>query len=137
MNILLVDDEMDQLQSLRIGLRARGHRVLETLTAEQAIVHLTSNDVEFDMVITDYLLPGMDGLDLVRAIRADNNILPIILMTAHGEKDLFIEAFRCGCDSYIEKPFGLDELTGEIERVKIAEAIERGHSGGHGSKEKR
>ncbi|MBW2095518.1 MAG: response regulator [Deltaproteobacteria bacterium] len=127
MNILLVDDEMDQLQSLRIGLRAKGHHVLETSSAEEAIRYLANNEMEVHLVITDYLLPGMNGLDVVKAIRKNNKILPIILMTAYGENNLFIEAFRSGCDSYIEKPFAMDELMGEIERVKTGATCERGH----------
>lgn len=122
MNILIVDDEMDQLRSLKLGLRSRGFSIHATFNAEAAIGYLGRNsDSDVDMVITDYLLPGMDGLDLVRAIRARDRIVPIILMTAYGEKDLLLEAFKAGCDSVIEKPFALCELLKEIERVKSLE----------------
>jgi len=61
----------------------------------------------------------MNGLDLLKAIREKNKSLSVIVMTAYGKKDLVIEAMRNRCDSFIEKPFSLDELILEIERVKI------------------
>lgn len=134
MNILLVDDEMDQLHGLRIGLRSRGYQVLETLSAEQAMERLKNAKTKIDMVITDYMLPGMDGIELVKVIRKNNKILPIILMTGHGEKNLVVDALRSGCDGYIEKPFTLDELMDEVERIKIAVTTRVHGSGVHGSR---
>ena len=119
MNILVVDDEVVQLESLRRGLRTRGYQVLEALSAEEALKCFThSNMNKIDLVLSDYLMPGMNGIELLKRIRNHHGSLPVILMTAYGEKDLVIEALRNRCDSFIEKPFTLDQLMQEIERVK-------------------
>ena len=131
MNILFVDDEMDQLQGLRIGMRSRGYHVLETLTAEQAMEHLKNTKIKIDMVVIDYILPGMDGMEFVRAIRKKDKILPIIFMTGYGRENLDVDAFRSGCNGYIEKPFTLDELIIEIKRIKNAMIPKEDNSGGN------
>lgn len=118
MNILVVEDDKVQLESLRRGLRNKGHQVLEALSAEEALNRFThSNITKIDLVLSDYLMQGMNGIDLLRKIRESYGSLPVILMTAYGEKDLVIEAIRNRCDSFIEKPFTLDQLMEEIERV--------------------
>lgn len=119
MNILVVDDDMVQLQTLRRGLRSKGYQVLEALSAEDALNRFTHSTVAtIDLVLSDYLMPGMNGIELLKNIREHYGPLPVILMTAYGEKDLVIEALRNRCDSFIEKPFTLDQLMQEIERVK-------------------
>jgi CheY-like chemotaxis protein len=118
MKILVVDDDMVQLESLRRGLRSKGYQVLEALSAEDALNRFThSHTNEIDLVLSDYLMPGMNGIELLKKIREDYGPLPVILMTAYGEKDLIIEALRNRCDSFIEKPFTLEQLMQEIERV--------------------
>ena len=134
MNILLVDDEMDELQGLRIGLGVRGYEVIESLSAEQALEHLKNTRVKIGMVITDYVLPDMNGIELVKAIRAKDQLLPIILMTGHQEKDLYAEALHSGCDGYIEKPFTLDELMDEVEKAKRTVNIGVNFSRNNGSR---
>jgi two-component system KDP operon response regulator KdpE len=132
MNILLVDDEMEELRGLRMGLGVRGYQVHETLSAEQAMECLENAKVKIDMVITDYVLPDMNGMELVKAIRAKDQILPIILMTGRQEEALDVEALHGGCDGYIEKPFTLDELMDEVERIKRTVNTRVEGSGAHG-----
>ena len=107
MNILVVDDEAEQLNSLRVGLKSWGFKVFEALNAEDALKHLNHGPEKIDIVITDYVMPGMNGMELLKKIREKNNTLPVILMTAYGEKDLVIDALRNSCNSFIEKPFTL------------------------------
>lgn len=119
MNILLVDDESVQLQSLKRGLRNIGYETTEALNAEDAYELVIDNSNMIDMVITDYDMPCMNGIEFLRKIRAKKiNNLPVIMMTAYGEKKLIIEALRNRCDSFIEKPFTLDQLICEINRAK-------------------
>jgi signal transduction histidine kinase len=116
--ILVVDDEMVLLESLRRGLKNRGYLVLEAPNAQEALNRLRSSAVKVDLVITDYSMPGMDGLELLQHIREHYGNLPVIMMTAYGQKELIIDALRHRCDSFIEKPFTLTQLLQEIERAK-------------------
>ncbi|UCE75222.1 MAG: response regulator [Methanomassiliicoccales archaeon] len=118
MNILVVDDDALQLETLRRGLKNKGYQVLEALSGKEAVkCFARSNMAKIDLVLSDYLMPGMNGIELVKKIRQNYGSLPVILMTAYGEKELVIEALRNRCDSFIEKPFTLDQLMQEIERV--------------------
>jgi len=117
MNILVVDDEAEQLDSLRVGLKSRGFKVFEALNAEDALKRLSHGPEKIDIVITDYAMPGMNGMELLKKLRKKNNMLPVILMTAYGKKNLIIDALHNNCNSFIEKPFTLDQLLKEIDRV--------------------
>ena len=118
MNILIVDDERVQLESLKRGLKGKGYGVVETLSAEEALEHLDKGD-KIDLVLTDYAMSGMNGLELLKKVRENHGNLPVIMMTAYGKKSLVIDALRNRCDSFIEKPFTLDQLMREIEKVMI------------------
>jgi two-component system, NtrC family, sensor kinase len=119
MNILVVDDEEEMVESLRIGLESNGYRVFGALNGELALDHLIRGDHRIDLLITDYLMPTINGLDLVAAVRRSHPSLLIMIMTAYAEPSLLIEALKSHCDSFIEKPFSLDKLVVEIERIKL------------------
>lgn len=127
MKIMVVDDEMVQIESLRRGLRSKRFDVVEALNGQEAMTRLNDENGSIDMVITDYSMPGMNGIDLLRKIREKDISLPVIMMTAYGEKDLVIEAMRNDCDSFIEKPFTLEMLMKEIDRAML-KAIENKNS---------
>ncbi len=116
MKILVVDDEPMQLKSMKIGLRTEGHSVVTAESAEEALKMLKS-DPAIDLIITDFLMAGMTGLDLLKTIRALKSAIPVILMTAYGKKDLVVEAWKNQCSGFIEKPFSLEQLLTEITRV--------------------
>jgi len=118
MKILVVDDENMQLKSMRIGLRTEGHSVVTALSAEEAIELVKADIAAFDLIITDYLLAGISGLDLLKAVREEKQFIPVIMMTAYGKKELVIEAMQNQCNGFIEKPFSLERLLLEISRVK-------------------
>jgi DNA-binding response OmpR family regulator len=118
MNILIVDDERDQVESLARGLRKQKLSVLEAHGGQEALDHLEKSENGVDMVIADYAMPNMDGIELLKEIRSRYDYIPVIIMTAYGNKDLIIEAIRNSCDSFIEKPFTLEGLLAEIDRVR-------------------
>jgi len=113
--ILVVDDKWVQLKTLRRGLRTRGYRVVEALSGKHALDHL-GKDEAIDIVLTDYAMPGMNGIELLQKIRETNKTIPVILMTAYGDKDLVIEAMHYRRTGFIDKPFDMDELLDVIHQ---------------------
>ncbi len=122
MNILVADDEKVQVETIGRGLKNKGHHVIPALNGDEALKKLNEAKGKIDMVITDYAMPGMNGLGLLKKIRSTHPFLPVIMMTAYGEKELVIDALKNQCDSFIEKPFTLDQLLAEMER-----ALKNGH----------
>lgn len=118
MNVLVVDDDVVQLESLKRGLNNKGYQVLQASSGEEALGFVGNADEnKVDLVLTDYIMPGMNGIDLLKRIRDNHGSLPVIIMTAYGEKHVVVDAFRNLCDSFIEKPFTLNQLMEEITRV--------------------
>ena len=117
MNILVVDDEVVQVETLSRGLKSRGFQVDHALSGKEALEKIDNKHTKVDMVITDYAMPGMNGLNLLKNIRESERKLPVIMMTAYGDKEIVIDALRNRCDSFIEKPFTLDQLMEETERA--------------------
>jgi DNA-binding NtrC family response regulator len=117
MNILLVDDESIMVQSIKIGLEMKGYHVVNADSASKALNLLYGDGNSVDMVVTDYLMPTMNGMELLAAIRRFRPSLPVIIMTAYAETSLVIEALKNHCDAFIEKPFKPEALVLEIERV--------------------
>jgi len=119
MNVLIVDNEIVQLENLRIGLTSKGHHVLQALNGQEAL-SLIENDVnQIDLVITDYAMPGINGLELLQNIRWRHGNLPVIMMTAYGVRELVLDALHNQCNGFIDKPFTLERLLHEIDRIKV------------------
>ena len=118
--ILIVDDEVEQLRTLQIGLRRRNYEVMTASKPDEALQKLFEDATRFDMVLTDYAMPGMNGLEFLKKIRIDHKDLFVILMTAYGKKEVIVDALRNQCNGFIEKPFTMEELIEEIERVRLS-----------------
>jgi DNA-binding NtrC family response regulator len=91
--------------------------VFEALNTIEALEQLESMTCRVDLVLTDYVMPGKDGIGLLKKIREKYDELPVIIMTAYKEKGMLIDAIRNRCDGFIEKPFNVDQLINEIQRV--------------------
>lgn len=117
MNILVVDDEAVMLESIKIALESNGYHVFQALSAQQAMNLLYHGGHRIDLLATDYLMPTMNGIDLLEAVRRTHPFLPVMMMTAYAEMGLAIEAMKNRCDGFIEKPFSLVQLVAEIERI--------------------
>jgi two-component system, chemotaxis family, chemotaxis protein CheY len=118
MIILVVDDEFVIRETLSRGLRRFGHQVLLAADGQEALGCLQDSPDPVDLVITDYNMPNMNGLTLIKRIREDRKHLPIFLITAQADMNLRREAFRLKCESFMEKPFSLEEIMLEISRVE-------------------
>ncbi|MBI3414813.1 MAG: sigma-54-dependent Fis family transcriptional regulator [Verrucomicrobia bacterium] len=106
--ILLIEDDASAASALQCVLQAEGHTVSVVARGDAGLSVAQSGD--FDLVITDLKLPGLDGLELVRHLHAAKPRLPIILMTAHGTTETAIEATKLGAFDYLLKPFEMEEM---------------------------
>src|SRR5690606_32479774 len=116
--ILLVEDNEDLLQTVR-SLLSRTYQVYIARQGEEALAIL--KDEEIDIVVSDIMMPVMDGLTLCRRIKQDSEInhIPVILLTAKNSIDDRIECYQAGADSYISKPFDLKVLEARIHSFLI------------------
>ena len=110
--ILVVDDEPAIRRLLRTSLTAEGFEVLEADTADKALALIASGRPE--ITILDLGLPDLDGLDVIRRLRANGSKLPIIVLSSRGEERGKVEALDLGADDYVTKPFGIAELVARI-----------------------
>jgi DNA-binding NtrC family response regulator len=116
MKILVVDDEEVQLEVIGRGLQLKKFEVVTALGGHEALMHLEGRDATIDLVITDFSMPGMDGIELLRRIRERNCRVPIIIMTGFSDKDLG-DVMKKGWGSVIEKPFSLEDLLKKIDHT--------------------
>jgi two-component system, OmpR family, KDP operon response regulator KdpE len=112
--VLVVDDDSVLQRTLRINLRARGHEVLLAGSGRDAVETFLTQEPE--LVILDLGLPDLDGLEVLRRIRAQSAI-PVIVLSARQHADDKVEALDEGADDYVSKPFNMDEL---LARVRVA-----------------
>ncbi|MBK7997171.1 MAG: sigma-54-dependent Fis family transcriptional regulator [Verrucomicrobia bacterium] len=106
--ILLIEDDASTGPSLQKVLRAEGYDVDLIPRGDTGLTQAGSKD--YDLVLTDFKLPGLSGLELVAKLHAAKPKLPIVLMTAHGTTETAIEATKLGACEYLTKPFEVDEL---------------------------
>jgi two-component system alkaline phosphatase synthesis response regulator PhoP len=112
--ILVVDDEPKIIQLARDYLEHAGFAVLTARDGKTALAGVRS--AKPDLVILDLGLPGMDGLDVTRAVRKDSNV-PIVMLTARGEESDKLVGLELGADDYITKPFSPKELVARVRAV--------------------
>jgi len=119
--ILLVDDEKDFLEVMSERIEARG---MEVTTAESAMTALEQVESGgFDAIILDLMMPGMDGLETLKAIKKKNPDLQVILLTGHATIEKGIEAMKLGAMDFIEKPADLDKLTAIIKKAQARKMV--------------
>lgn len=116
-NILLVEDEPAIQELIAFNLEQAGHHVLRADTAEQGL-SLVKNALP-DLVLLDWMLPGVSGIDFTRRLRSDERTktVPIIMLTARSEEPDKIAGLESGADDYITKPFSPRELVARIKAV--------------------
>jgi two-component system response regulator AtoC len=107
-SILIVEDEAKMRRLLELQLAEEGFRAQTAADAETGLKLI--NKESFDLVVTDFRLPGMSGLEFLQAVKRTNANLPIIIMTAHGTVESAVEAMKVGASDYVLKPFSLAEL---------------------------
>ena len=103
--ILVVEDERTLRRLIRTSLAAHGYRVLEAGTGRAAIETVAAGDPE--VVLLDLGLPDMDGLEVIRKVRAGGAKTPIIVLSSRGDERGKVSALDLGADDYVTKPFGM------------------------------
>ena len=115
MRILIVEDDADTNQFIARGLAELGHQVVTSGDGRDGLFHAT--DGGFDAMVVDRMLPGLDGLALVKALRAAGNITPVLMLTAvNGIADR-VEGLEAGADDYLVKPFAFSELAARLHAL--------------------
>jgi two-component system phosphate regulon response regulator PhoB len=116
-NILVIEDEPAIQALIAANLRRAGHAVHAALDAETALRQI--NESLPDLILLDWMLPGMSGIDLARRLRADARTrgVPIIMLTAKGEERDKVAGLESGADDYVTKPFSPRELQARIQAV--------------------
>jgi two-component system phosphate regulon response regulator PhoB len=115
--ILVVEDEEDILELVRYNLSREGYQVLGVTSGEKALK--TAKSEPPDMIVLDLMLPGLDGLEVAKALKKDSRTqdIPIIMLTAKGEEADIVTGLELGADDYVTKPFSPRILTARIKTV--------------------
>jgi len=111
--ILVVEDEQHIAEGLKFNLDCEGFETTICSNAEDA----TGKYTDFDMLILDIMLPGMNGLDFLRQIRKENPQYPVLILSAKTSEESLVEGLSAGADDYIKKPFSLAELILRVNRI--------------------
>jgi two-component system copper resistance phosphate regulon response regulator CusR len=115
MRILVVEDEAVAADVLAKGLREHAYAVDIASNGTTALEQAGTND--YDLLILDVLLPGINGLDLCKRLRADGLSAPILMLTARGEPDHRVEGLDSGADDYLPKPYHFPELLARVRAL--------------------
>jgi DNA-binding response OmpR family regulator len=115
MNLLVVEDEKKIANLINKGLREQGYNVDVVHDGNAGFERATSRP--YDAVILDIMIPGRDGLNLLRALRERNISTPVMILTARGDVNEKVEGLDAGADDYMAKPFSMDELVARIRAL--------------------
>jgi len=116
LHIALIDDDAAVLDSLRLYF-SRQEIDAAAFSAAAVFLAAVRDGVRYDCVVSDVRMPGLDGLDLVRRLKADKNSAPIVLITGHGDIDMAVSAIKLGAFDFIEKPFDESRLLASIRNA--------------------
>lgn len=115
MKILIAEDEIPLANTLKKNFLEEGHQAVTVNNGEEAILMLSAN--KFDVIVLDWKMPKLSGIDVLRKLKATGNTIPIILLTALSRVANKVEALDIGADDYLTKPFSFDELLARIKAV--------------------
>ena len=112
--ILIVEDEPSQLELLSYNLSVEGYQVLKADTGEEGLLLL--EETEVDLILLDWMLPQVSGLEICRQIKRNKNTqhIPVIMLTARGEEEDKVRGLDTGADDFIVKPYSIKELLARV-----------------------
>ena len=128
MKLLIVDDDKTTRKLLSLYLKGKGYEVVPAENGLDAIEKLGTESI--NLVVTDMNMPYMDGIELTKILRSDDNLknIPIIMVTTEADDDEKKKAFDAGVDDYLVKPTNADAISDSIKRI-----VEKIFSGGDGN----
>ena len=115
--LLIVEDEKHLADGLRYNLEAEAYSVDAVCDAEAAMELLKERPREYDVMVLDVMLPGMDGFTFAANLRAQGQFVPILMLTARGQAEDVLRGFEAGADDYLPKPFELSVLIARIHAL--------------------
>ena len=125
--LLLVDDETSLLDTGKIFLEKTGDIVVHTAPSAHAALSLMKS-TDYDAIISDYQMPGMDGIELLKQVRRSGNTIPFILFTGRGREEVVIQALNEGADYYLQKGGDPKSQFAELSH-KIRQAVQQRQGG--------
>lgn len=123
MRVFLAEDETGIAGFLKEGLEEEGFSVEVAFNGREALQRLMNNLEEFDLVLLDWMLPGISGIEICRAVRKENKSVPVIFLTAKDTVDDAVFGLEAGANDYLRKPFAFEEL---LARMKVLLRNSRG-----------
>lgn len=115
MRVLVIEDSVRLRESLSDGLRGAGYAVDAAADGRQGLVFARTTD--YDLIVLDLMLPELDGLSVLRRLRAAGGESPVLILSAKDRIEHRVEGLRCGADDYLVKPFAFDELLARTEAL--------------------
>ncbi len=115
MKLLLVEDDLKTAQAVANGLKAAGFKVVVARTGNEG--HDASQREDYDVIVLDWMLPGRDGIELLRTLRAAGRKMPVLLLTARDTLEDRVLGLESGADDYLVKPFAFAELLARIKAL--------------------
>jgi len=112
LKILLIEDDGENADYVANGLREEGHLVVQAASGTEGLICATSND--FELLIVDRMIPGLDGLNLVKSLRAAGHLTPVLFLTALDSIEDRVSGLNAGGDDYLVKPFAFSELVARV-----------------------
>ncbi len=116
-SVLVVEDEKHLADGLRYNLEAEGYTVETVGDGETALTRLLEEQRGFDAVVLDVMLPGKNGFTVAAELRAANQYVPLLMLTARGRPEDVLKGFESGADDYLPKPFELSVLMARINAL--------------------
>lgn len=114
-SILLVEDEENLHEALKLNLELEGYEVTSAFTGSEALQKV--QDEYFDLLILDVMLPELDGINVTETIRVQNNEVPILILSAKNASSDRVLGLKKGADDYLTKPFNLEELLLRVQKL--------------------
>ncbi len=121
MRILIVEDDAETSRFVVRGLTELGHQVVASADGHDGL--FKAREGRFDVIVVDRMLPALDGLALVKALRAADNKVPVLMLTAIGGIADRVEGLEAGADDYLVKPFAFSELAARIQAIGRRPAV--------------